>query len=199
MRCLELVFDGRHVLNLERLGPEVNASNMAGVKRSAIFAGLLLAPTLAAAQPDGIHRWRPGESGGWEYDYTGGPIPLSGTLEVRQREDLKTAGLITAGIAWGASMCVAWVGDLICNGGCADHSYDLLWVPVVGPAIAAGMPGVTQLPNGPAFSAVFVADSVIQLGGLLVFLIGTVWKQEVVTVSMARGGPPARLSLLIAC
>ncbi len=70
---------------------------------------------------------------------------------------------------WIMSTWAAEIGDAVCNGSCTDHSYDLLYVPVVGPAIAAAMPGVHRA--GDAWAVMLAADSVLQAGAGLVALV----------------------------
>ena len=80
---------------------------------------------------------------------------------------------------YGLSLFSGWLGDAICNGSCKDHSYDLLYVPVVGPAIAAALPGVQQRTDGGFLATLLIADTVIQAGGVIVALIGMAWHEKV--------------------
>lgn len=77
-------------------------------------------------------------------------------------------GVILMASVYTSSVLVAVISDATCNG-CTDHAYDLLYVPLVGPAIAAALPGVQRA--GIGWSVVLVADSAIQVGAALVALV----------------------------
>ena len=67
------------------------------------------------------------------------------------------------------NLWTAEIGDIACNGSCTDRAYDLLYLPLVGPAIAAATPGVRRA--GEAWSVILVADSVLQITPGLVALV----------------------------
>ncbi len=145
---------------------------------------------VAAAQiapPDARHAWRPStESYGpaFEYDYDGGPLPPHGRLELRRHEALFQAGAFTALGAYMASTFVAEIGDLACNGQCTDQTYDLLYLPVAGPIIAAALPGVQDKEDAGLFTGLLIADAALQFGGLLTALVGHFWRTRVVVVNV---------------
>ena len=156
----------------------------------AVALALAFLPSVARADdpPDGVHAWRHAPYGGWEYDYTGGAIAANGRVEERQRELIVKAGAGTLLASWGSSMLAAWIGDISCNGNCQDHAYDLLYLPVAGPAIAAALPGVTRRADGPPLEFVLVADSVIQAGAVAAILLGMLWHEKVVVVAASPRG-----------
>jgi hypothetical protein len=78
------------------------------------------------------------------------------------------------------SIWTAGIGDLICTGGCKDHTYDLLYLPVIGPGIGAALPGAAG-----AGRVLLAADSGLQVSGLVLMLIGSVWKHEVESVGVS--------------
>jgi hypothetical protein len=110
-------------------------------------------------------------------------------------------GAITmAGFYW-LSTISASIGAAAC-GGCTDHSYLFLLIPLAGPAIAAAMPAVQQL--SPAWSVILVADSVAQVAAGVVALVAyLVPTKRVVVVAkppgaswnVSPGAPGASLGL----
>jgi hypothetical protein len=103
-----------------------------------------------------------------EQPYHGGPLPPNTHLEVRRHERLARDAALTMAGMWVVNMFAAQIGDLVCNG-CTDHSYDWLYLPLAGPAIAAAMPGVQQASD--AWPVILVADSALQVGAGLVALV----------------------------
>ncbi len=77
-------------------------------------------------------------------------------------------GVIVWATFYTSSVAIAAVSDATCNG-CTDHAYDLLYLPLVGPAIAAALPGVLRA--GIGWSVVLIADSTVQVGAALVALV----------------------------
>jgi hypothetical protein len=63
---------------------------------------------------------------------------------------------------WAANVSVAGVADAVCAAAsCSDHSYDWIYLPLAGPAIAAAMPAVHQYGEG--WQALLIVDSTIQV------------------------------------
>ena len=103
-----------------------------------------------------------------EQPYHGGPIPPNTHLEVRRHEQLARDAALTMVGMWVINMFAAQIGDMVCNG-CTEHSYDWLYLPLAGPAIAAAMPGVQQASE--AWPVILVADSALQVGAGLIALV----------------------------
>ena len=154
-----------------------------------ILAGCLLVTSVARAQPpDASHSWRPSAYSGYEYDYVGGPIAPNGHLEERRHEALVRGGAMALLASWGLSLVTASIADLVCNGSCNDYAYDLLYLPVAGPAIAAALPGVQQRSDAAGLTVLLVADTVIQTGAVVAILVGMLWHEKVVVVGSSPGG-----------
>ena len=154
--------------------------------RYALTVAVLLTPVVAAAgpddPPDGAHVWRHTDRT-WERDYNGGPIPEGGHIDERRHELLVQGGLGTFLFMALGSELVAWFADLGCAG-CTDHSFRLLYLPLAGPVIAAAMPGVERA--GPGWQVLAGFDGALQIGGLIVGLIGHFWHSQVLVVYQAR-------------
>jgi hypothetical protein len=104
-----------------------------------------------------------------EVRYKGGPLPPNTHVERKRDDDLVRDAMVAFAGTYIVNTWIAEIGDAVCNGSCKDHSYDLLYVPFVGPAIAAAMPAVQQLST--AWSVILAADSVIQCSAGLVALV----------------------------
>ncbi len=91
------------------------------------------------------------------------PVPPGSHIEYVQSDLYEGAGYAMLGV-WAANASVAAVADAVCGvaGGCTDHSYDWIYLPIAGPAIAAAMPAVHQYGEG--WQVLLVADSAIQVG-----------------------------------
>ena len=94
--------------------------------RAACVLLVVMAPSLAYAS---------------ETPYTGGDIPEGAHIEVRHNDDFMRTAMLSALSIWALNIWTAGIGDLVCNGSCKDHAYDLLYLPLAGPAIAAALPG----------------------------------------------------------
>jgi hypothetical protein len=101
--------------------------------------------------------------------YKGGALPPNTHVETRRDDGLVRDAMVAFAGTYVMNTWVAEIGDAVCNGSCKDHSYDLLYVPFVGPAIAAAMPAVLQL--NPAWSVILVADAAIQCSAGFVALV----------------------------
>jgi len=96
--------------------------------------------------------------------------PTTTHVEWQQDDDVAIAGIAAFASFYLLGNFVAWIGDAYCDGACKDRSYDWLYLPIAGPAIAAAMPGVYQL--NPAWSVILVADTIVQATGAIVALVG---------------------------
>jgi hypothetical protein len=99
---------------------------------------------------------------------------------LQRREELYNTGVALFLGFMVISIWTAGIGDLICTGGCKDHTYDLLYLPVIGPGIGAALPGAAG-----AGRVLLAADSGLQVSGLVLMLIGSVWKHEVESVGVS--------------
>ena len=123
--------------------------------RRRVFAGVLALATLAGrARADD------------EQPYRGGPLPPNTHVEARRDQEVFDDALYSTLGTYILNIWAAGIGDLVCNGSCTDHAYDLLYLPLVGPAIAAATPGVERA--GGAWQVILVADSVLQVGAAFV-------------------------------
>src|SRR5215475_1890787 len=86
--------------------------------------------------------------------------PAKTHVEWQRDDEAGIAGMAAFVFFYGIGTSVAWIGDAYCDGSCKDRSYDWLYLPIAGPAIAAAMPGVYQL--NPAWSVILVADTIGQ-------------------------------------
>jgi hypothetical protein len=100
-----------------------------------------------------------------EVRYKGGPLPPNTHVETRRDDEIVHEGLLSFAGLYIMSVWAAGIAQAVCDG-CTDHSYDLLYLPVAGPAIAAAMPAVQRL--SPAWSVILVADSIGQTVSLMV-------------------------------
>lgn len=101
--------------------------------------------------------------------YTGGPLPPDTHLERRRDDDfVRDAALASLGV-WLVNTWVAEIGDAVCNGSCKDHSYDLIYIPLAGPIIAAAMPAVYKL--NPAWSVILGFDAFLEDSAALVAFV----------------------------
>jgi hypothetical protein len=91
------------------------------------------------------------------------PVPPGSHVEYVRSDLYEGAGYAMLAV-WAANASVAAVADAVCGvaGGCTDHSYDWIYLPIAGPAIAAAMPAVQQY--GVGWQVLLVADSAIQVG-----------------------------------
>jgi hypothetical protein len=91
------------------------------------------------------------------------PPPPGSHIEYVQSDLWEGAAYAMLGV-WAANVSVAAFADVVCDvaGGCTDHSYDWIYVPLAGPAIAAAMPAVHQYGEG--WQVVLVVDSALQVG-----------------------------------
>lgn len=103
-----------------------------------------------------------------EVRYKGGPLPPNTHVETRREERIMNDAAISFAGFYIVSVWSAGIAQLVCDG-CTDHSYDLLYLPIAGPAIAAAMPAVQRL--SPAWSVILVADSIGQTASALVALV----------------------------
>jgi hypothetical protein len=121
-----------------------------------------------------------------------------------RRDDAVVEGAgITLGGFYVLSSFSASIAQIAC-GGCTDHSYLFLYIPVAGPAIAAAMPAVQQL--SPAWSVILVADSVAQVTAGVVALVAYLVPTKRVVVhanapgsswNVTPGAPGAPLGLTL--
>ena len=95
-----------------------------------------------------------------EVRYKGGPLPPNTHVETRREEQVVNDAAISMAGFYIMSVWSAGIAQMVCNGSCTDHSYDFLYLPFAGPAIAAAMPAVQRL--SPAWSVILVADSIGQ-------------------------------------
>ncbi len=105
--------------------------------------------------------------------------------EGQPHEDLVHAGAIALLASYGLSLISGWIGDAICNGSCKDHAYDLLYLPLAGPVIAAALPGVQQRSDASFVGTLLVVDSVVQTAAALTILVGTLWHHKVPAVAIS--------------
>ena len=103
-----------------------------------------------------------------EVRYSGGPLPPNTHVETRREEQIMQDAAVSLAGFYIMSVWAAGIAQLACDG-CTDHSYDLLYLPIVGPAIAAAMPAVQR--ESPAWSVILVADSIGQAASGLVALV----------------------------
>ncbi|HEY2370042.1 MAG TPA: hypothetical protein VGH87_26775 [Polyangiaceae bacterium] len=103
-----------------------------------------------------------------EVRYKGGPLPPNTHVEARREDQVVNDAVMSLAGFYIVSVWSAGIAQLACNG-CTDHSYDLLYLPIAGPAIAAAMPAVQRL--SPAWSVILVADSIGQAASGLVALV----------------------------
>ncbi len=130
--------------------------------------------------------------------------PLAHVEWQRDNAVVEGAAITMAGFYWVSSISAS-IGAAVC-GGCTDHSYLFLLIPLAGPAIAAAMPAVQQL--SPAWPVILVADSVAQVAAGVVALVAyLVPTKRVVVVAKPPGaswnvtpgapGAPLGLSLTL--
>jgi len=116
-------------------------------------------------------------------------VPMRLTQVHRTRRGLVTGGAITFGVSWGIAATISFV--LIdctdCNGNPASY----LWIPIVGPIVAASRDS-----SGDA-TEVFYLWSAAQAAGIVMFIFGMIG-HDVMEYRIARGGPTLTLSPLIA-
>jgi hypothetical protein len=103
-----------------------------------------------------------------EVRYKGGPLPPNTHVETRREDQVVNDAVMSLAGFYIVSVWSAGIAQLACNG-CTDHSYDFLYLPIAGPAIAAAMPAVQRL--SPAWSVILVADSIGQVASGLVALV----------------------------
>jgi len=101
--------------------------------------------------------------------YKGGPLPPNTHVERRRDDGLVRDAMVAFAGTYVINTWIAEIGDAVCNGSCKDRSYDLIYIPVVGPAIAAAMPAVQQL--NPAWSVILAADAIVQFSAVFVALV----------------------------
>lgn len=104
-----------------------------------------------------------------EIVYKGGPLPPNTHVEWRHDDSTWRDAVFAALGTWLVNTWVAGIGDAVCNGSCKDHSYDLLYIPLAGPIIAAAMPAVYKL--NPAWSVILGFDATVQCGAALVAVV----------------------------
>ena len=119
-----------------------------------------------------------------EVRYTGGPLPPNTHIEVRREERIMNDALVSMAGFYIVSAWSAGIAQAVCNGSCTDHSYDFLYLPIAGPAIAAAMPAVQRL--SPAWSVILVADTIGQAASGLVALVTYLLPTKRVIVKDAR-------------
>jgi hypothetical protein len=118
------------------------------------------------------------------------PVPPGSHIEYVQSDLYEGAAYAMLGV-WAVNVSVAAVADTVCAvGGCTDHSYDWIYLPLAGPAIAAAMPAVHQYGEG--WQAVLIADSAIQVGFGVTALVAYFFRSRRVIV------PNTGVSLVIA-
>ncbi len=122
-----------------------------------------------------------------EHPYTGGPLPPNGHIEWRRDQEVVEAAAVSMAGFYIMSVFAGWIGDAVCNGSCTDHGYDLLYLPLVGPAIAAALPGVQR--ESPAWSVILVADSAFQIASGLVALVADLIPTKRVVVTAREHSP----------
>lgn len=118
-----------------------------------------------------------------EVRYKGGPLPPNTHVETRRDDQVVQDATMSFAGFYIMSVWAAGIAQLVCDG-CTDHSYDLLYLPIAGPAIAAAMPAVQRL--SPAWSVILVADSVGQTVSALVALVAYLLPGKRVIVKDAK-------------
>jgi len=89
------------------------------------------------------------------------PVPPGSHVEYVKNDLYEGAAYAMLGV-WAVNVSIAGVSDAGCvAGGCSDHSYDWIYLPLAGPAIAAAMPAVHQYGEG--WQVLLVVDSTIQV------------------------------------
>lgn len=89
------------------------------------------------------------------------PVPPGSHVEYLKNDLYEGAAYAMLGV-WAANLSIAAVADAVCGvAGCSDHSYDWIYLPLAGPAIAAAMPAVHQYGEG--WQVLLVVDSTIQV------------------------------------
>lgn len=118
------------------------------------------------------------------------PPPPGSHIEYK-RSDLYQGALYAMVGVWAVNISVSGVADAVCAvGSCADHSYDWIYLPIAGPAIAAAMPAVQQY--GVGWQALLIADSTIQLALGVTALVAYAFRmRRVIVPSTGVGFAPS--------
>ena len=119
-----------------------------------------------------------------EVPYKGGPLPPNTHVETRRDEQVVNDAAMSFAGFYIMSVWAAGIAQLVCNGSCTDYSYDLLYLPIAGPAIAAAMPAVQRL--SPAWSVILVADSIGQTVSAMVAVVAYLLPGKRVIVKDAK-------------